>query len=459
MPRKEIAALRERLNEALRKDRLQPALSLYGELEALEPDEARWPHRKGDLLARLDRIDDAVASFERAVDLYASQGFLTRAIALAKVILGFDPGRDDVLQRLDPETARELHRRHRTVALTPSVPDLRDGRVSKLTPAPYPALKPAADAGTDEVRFEDGPSIELDLTDLEIVRMSFPEITVQSVEQDELGLGREAPAATPSADQLAKLPAFPVFAELPREAFPKLAKSAELVELDDGEVVLRTGDLADSLYAIVEGRVRIDVPGIASEDAVTLAEGDVFGESCLVDGATRKADVTADGRLTALRIAETDLERLIAAHPKVGDVMFDLLTRRIVGNLMFTSPLFAGFDTTTRSEIAKLFEARKAEEDQNIIEAGKRSDGLYVLLAGTLELREGESGDLLEPVTMIGQASLLSHAPATHTVRTVSEALVLRLPASRFLMLASTYPTVLEQLSELADQPAAVQLA
>ncbi len=379
---------------------------------------------------------------------------------MAKVILGLDPSRTDVIERVDPEAARELHRRHRTIAQGRATDGAeKRQRVSKLGPAPYPALAPADDAEEDEVRFADAPSIEIEVTLAEVGdRASYPEITVEGVSEEELQLSDEPEARPPTADQLARLPAFPVFAELPRDAFQKLAARAELVEVGDGEIVLETGELADSLYAIVEGRVRVDVPGMAPAQAVFLGEGDVFGESCLVEGATRKADVVAAGKLVALRIAEADLEEMVEAHPTIGDVMFDLLTRRVVGNLMVTSPLFAGFDPSTRAEIAKLFEARKAEDGQLITERGKRCDGLYVLLAGTLEMDTGDGSELVEPITMFGQGSLFSHEPVAHTVRCIGEALLLRLPASGFLQLAALYPTVLAELSELAALPAAVQL-
>jgi len=458
MSSRDVDNILQLVNAALREDELDMALALYLEIQALEPDEPRWPHRMGDLLARLDRIEAATASFERAADLYAVQGFLARAVAMAKVILGLDPARTDVIERLDPEAARELHRRHRTLALRRPARASTPGGGVKLDPSLYPPLSPATDADEDEVRFDDAPAIALAVTPLEIGgRTSFPEITVEGGAVIALANEPEAEAHAATADQLAMLPAFPVFAELPREALPKLAAKAELVELEDGEVAVRRGEPADSLYAIVDGRARVDIPGVGEAGSVFLGEGDVFGESCLVDGATRKADVTAVGALVTLRLAEADVEELVALHPAIGDVMFDLLTRRAVGNLMLTSPIFAGFDPATRSEIAKLFEARKSEDGQTLIERGKRSDGLYVLLAGTLELTTEDAAELVEPITMIGQGSFLSQSP-TYTVRSLSEALLLRLPASRFFELAALYPTVLEALSELAGLPAAVRL-
>ena len=67
----------------------------YSALERVEPSEPRWPHRRGDLLKRLGRKQEAIGSYERAVDLYAQQGFVARAAAMAKVVIAMEPERID----------------------------------------------------------------------------------------------------------------------------------------------------------------------------------------------------------------------------------------------------------------------------------------------------------------------------------------------------------------------------
>jgi len=448
----EARIVRDKLNRALRKDKRDQALELYGELMALEPKEPRWPHRKGDLLHRLERDQKAIACYELAIDLYAALGFVARAVAMAKVVLGIDPSRMEVLQRVDPEEALRVQRRTGRSApvvrrIPTGAPPPPPGAASfdKVTPG-FQSLRPADDADEDEVRFEDGKSIDLDLSELEILEReeSLPEFFLDYVDSE------------PTPEQLAKLPAMPVFAELPKEELIGLGKDAELVQLEDASPVVRTGAPADSLYVIVEGAVRVNVPGTGSEDDATLVEGDVFGEACLLDDVTRKADVWARGSLTALRIPKETIDRLIAAHPAFGEVMFELFTRRVVANLLRTSELFAAFDPETRREVARLFEARRAEKDQVVIEAGKRSDGLYVLLAGRVELAlsDGSTREL-SPVTMVGQSSLISHQAADFSVRTLTDALFLRLPAKGFGRLAALYPTVLMQIADMATRPVA----
>jgi tetratricopeptide (TPR) repeat protein len=105
--------LRGKLNHALEASRLHEALDLYELIEREKPDEPRWPHRRGDLLQRLGRQADAVLAYERAVNLYATKGFMARAAAMAKLILAIDPMRGDVLERVH----REQHRLRQSPAL------------------------------------------------------------------------------------------------------------------------------------------------------------------------------------------------------------------------------------------------------------------------------------------------------------------------------------------------------
>src|SRR5690606_36362154 len=89
-------------------------LTAYEALEHAEPNEPRWPHKRGDLLRRLGRSEEAVAAYELAVMYYAARGFLARSAAVAKIVLTIDPTRTDILERVDAEEARMHRQRHRT---------------------------------------------------------------------------------------------------------------------------------------------------------------------------------------------------------------------------------------------------------------------------------------------------------------------------------------------------------
>ena len=199
---------------------------------------------------------------------------------------------------------------------------------------------------------------------------------------------RRRPQSAPSAEHLAQLPSMPLFAEVPKSVLAKMVQESRLIDLEPGENLIDRGTTADALYALIEGSVQLI--RAADEDAVVLSEGDIVGISCLLDHVNYEGDVTARTKVRALRISRLLLDRLVAEHPALGDVLLEVLGRRLVATLVRTSPMFSSFDNGARSEVAALFEVRRANQGTVILEAGKRADGLYIPMIGELTAIQAE---------------------------------------------------------------------
>jgi len=417
--------LRDQLQRALERGRLQEALRLYDALEETEPDEPRWPHRKGDVLKRLERLDPAVQSYIRAVDLYAKQGFVARAAAMAKVVLGIDPNRDEVLARVNADAARELHRSART-------------HIRRISADALP-LVAAPDGSSRFTRPPSAEHIELRLSDAELGQR--PEPVSGSVTE------------RPLASELALLPSMPLFAELPPSALARLVRESQLVELPPGAVLIERGTTADAFYVLIEGSVQLIRP--QDEDTVVFSEGEVVGISCLLDRVTYEGHAVTRTQVRALRVSKLLLDGLVQEHPVVADVMLEILGRRLVATLLHTSPMFSAFDPGTRATVAGMFGIRRATIGTKILEAGIRADGLYIPMIGKLVAVNPE-GDLVGELKLgraLGQHSMLTGTPSTMTVRAESDVLVLRLSARRFDELVASHPKMVAYLDELARRP------
>lgn len=436
MSEKELRDLRTQLERAVQKDRSKEALELLNQLETREPSNARWPHRRGELLRKTGAKAEAVKAFERATDLYAQAGFVARAVAMAKTILLLDASRTDILDRVDTTRAQEIHKQSRIPTAITGV-----GQASLLQAAKQ--LEPRVSS-----RARSEPSAPLETRGILAAGQEL-EIDLDLSEM-EVGAGRapspSASADGPSAESLAVMPLFSLFAQVPKEALNALATGSELVEKSDKELVVRRGDPADALYAIVEGCARVEVPGLVDKAPVLLVEGEIFGESCLFENEPRNADVVVFGQLVALRIPREVVMRAVREHPAVGDVLFELLTRRLVGNLLQTSPLFAAFDTKTRREVARLFQVHRVPRGTFVLQEGVQADGLYIPLSGRLEVDDGSA---VAPGGIVGQEALLAREFSDHSVRAATEMAVLRLPADAFGALAAQYPPVLAHLASL----------
>jgi len=331
--------------------------------------------------------------------------------------------------------------------------------VSKpVKPAP---LSRAPDADVDEVRFDDAPDSSIEILLAEFTASEVIEIDVdaigESLDRDDDSLPPTRPVAADSPihegdyDALGAMASFRLFASLSRDALVALADASELVEFVPGAMIIVRDERAFALYAIVSGTARVTIAG--SPD-IRLVEGDVFGEASLLDEGQRQADVRAESPLMTLRIEKRALDEVTKKFPEVEDALFDLLARRLITNLMHTSPLFAAFEPSVRLELAQKFEVRRAAPGTVIAERGRRSDGLYILLAGHV-MAEPEAGvaTRIARGTTFGHASLLGSGKADVTVRAASEAVLLRMSAAGFGSLAALYPPALAHLAETANEP------
>jgi CRP-like cAMP-binding protein len=431
-----LSSLKDELEKTLTAGKLPRALEIARELQRAEPGESRWAQKAGDILRRQNKPREAAAELEKAARAWAKQGFLARAIAMAKTVISLDPSRQSLLAELDPSVARDEHRKAR--------PDSAATHGAGLTLAQAaPELTQAEDAEEDEIRFVMEPSAVIDLSEITLL----DELDIEP-------LSSVAALPTPSReiDRLASLPGFPLFAELSQEALAVLADGAELLEADDGQPVFRRGEHADALYAIVEGAVRIDVP-----TQPVLREGELFGEACLSGSAKRTADVVVQGKLVALRFSRVLLDRVATKAPTFERVLVEALGRRVLASAIATSRLFSPLSLTERRELGLLFDLRRAVSKFPLLSKGKTSDALYVVISDELvvELPSGEKR-AVGAGGVVGERAVLSPGPSDVTVTSPRGAVVLQLTAAKLTKLAAMRPALGKHLATLRIESNAV---
>jgi CRP-like cAMP-binding protein len=107
---------------------------------------------------------------------------------------------------------------------------------------------------------------------------------------------------------------------------------------DAGTVVFREGEVADSLFFLLSGRVNVLLPldaggGDRSRRLATFGKGVSFGEMALLDEGRRSADVVCDGPCTVAVLSLGALAALDESHPGVRPViqanLAHLLARRL----------------------------------------------------------------------------------------------------------------------------------
>src|SRR6516162_790898 len=95
-----------------------------------------------------------------------------------------------------------------------------------------------------------------------------------------------------------------------------------------GTVLFRDGEPADFAYLLQTGRVRLFKQVGAMERSLRVARGgDLFGESALMPGATRRSTAVALDEVTAIAVDHATFENVLAMHPAVGSGVLQELLR------------------------------------------------------------------------------------------------------------------------------------
>ena len=118
----------------------------------------------------------------------------------------------------------------------------------------------------------------------------------------------------------------PMFAKLAASKLKLLAFTSESVAYEDNEVIFYTGDLADSAYVIMDGKVDVltetDTGPVV---AITLQQNQLFGEMALLNNVPRNSTLKASGKLRVMKISGEMFLRLLCENSELAlDVMRQL---------------------------------------------------------------------------------------------------------------------------------------
>ncbi len=118
----------------------------------------------------------------------------------------------------------------------------------------------------------------------------------------------------------------PLFAGLSRRHLRQVAGTGRIARFDNGTAIVRSGDLGDTFYVILDGEVSIRRRGVS---AIPLGMGSYFGEMALLDGGARSASVVAAGQVTCLTIKRPRFLKLLRSEPAISVALLAELAGRL----------------------------------------------------------------------------------------------------------------------------------
>lgn len=123
----------------------------------------------------------------------------------------------------------------------------------------------------------------------------------------------------------------PLFAGLSAGDLKAISAHAVTKSYAKNTVIINEGDVSDSLYVILSGRVKVFLSDEEGKEVIlnTQGAGDYFGELALIDEEPRSASVMTldDSKLSI--VSKRDFEGCLVSHPQIALRVIKGLTKRL----------------------------------------------------------------------------------------------------------------------------------
>jgi CRP/FNR family transcriptional regulator, cyclic AMP receptor protein len=118
----------------------------------------------------------------------------------------------------------------------------------------------------------------------------------------------------------------------PKVFLARAGAGKALAQREKNFTIFQQGDLAESIFYIHKGRVKLTVVSKHGKEAVValLGTGDFFGEGCLAGQPHRMASATAMSDCSIMQLTKTGVVRVLHEQPKFSEMLLrHLLSRNI----------------------------------------------------------------------------------------------------------------------------------
>jgi len=125
---------------------------------------------------------------------------------------------------------------------------------------------------------------------------------------------------------------YDAFGDLPEQTAAGIMARLKSFHADAGEVIARAGAPADKFFIVVSGSVKVTPEGEdGAGKAVTLTDGDFFGEMAVLRDTPRRATATATAPTDLLALERDEFRALVAQSLGMPENFDSLLRERLGG--------------------------------------------------------------------------------------------------------------------------------
>ena len=249
----------------------------------------------------------------------------------------------------------------------------------------------------------------------------------------------------------------PLFSSIGRAGLRAMIEVFEVATVPQGTVVIEEGTGGAEAYIVARGELEVR-RSVEQGDPMVLARltgGALFGEMALLSRAPRAASVVAC-RPSILLVGRKDaLDAVAEREPEVAVELAAHCRRRMVQNLVRTSPILSAVQPDERPALVERFETRVYEKGDKLIAEGQKPTGLHLIASGGVAVVRNEGDEpfvlaTLGPGDIVGEVAMVLRRPSSADVVAVHPTVTLHLATEKFMSLVHEHPTILAELYDLA---------
>ncbi|CAN5642181.1 hypothetical protein BH10CHL1_BH10CHL1_16610 [soil metagenome] len=251
----------------------------------------------------------------------------------------------------------------------------------------------------------------------------------------------------------------PTFIGLADNELEILAQNFVAGRCPTNSALFKAGDQSEALYLIEKGFVRLTTD--SGQNLAALGPGSLLGDATLFRGATQDVNATSVSDLEFWKLPDRKLRELVLQYPAIGiklsqnfgsliSQMEDYLMQRLARTQELSS-----LPRNTLQAIANQLQPRIIHANETLYRAGEMPAGLFMIEAGSFELRP--EANTVEPEiqrlqagSILGALALLTNKPYTNSAVALEESLLWVLPAENFQTVNSRHPGLRRSLGRNA---------
>ena len=250
------------------------------------------------------------------------------------------------------------------------------------------------------------------------------------------------------ADLLAAVRRLPLFQSLTPLEIREILIHAQLHRKSPGEVVIRRGEYANSVFSILEGEVGMQPKPDNPKELIRMAAGDFFGELALLSGRRRTRTIVATAPSLLLEVDRNTMVRLVRSVPEIRQAIDAVAVGRYLR--VFFAP---GIDDAQLADVVRSAAVVEFKPGDMLIEEGARDDSIYFIRRGSVTISGRFDGrevvrDYIPAGNYVGEMALLMQTPRSATVRAAVATEAIRIDGAAFRMLLDHTPELRRQVEK-----------